>query len=441
MKRVVIFLVLISGFTSYSLDLLTVYDASYFWSQSRSNSIAGISINPSFGGLGERDLNLRFNHFNGIADGMSISSGIFSAKINDDLSVHAGLESYSKPSFDVYDETGEFIQNLDVSANIKGDIGLAYKLRPGLLIGFQYNHFINNVVGDEGVIDKEILSLVSFGFNLSFREFLIGFTLRDFKLFESLKYEGEYPELSSLDFSVSRSFFKNNLNTSLIFSNANGRTSGYKAALALEYRLRYFYLRTAYLYTSQYLSMPFKFGFGIKFRDIDLDYTFSPGEFQGSHYISLGYGYDLPEKRQRRKRPVNDADRILVAVLDFEKRDVGEAEAIVITDYLRSEMINSGYFKVLERSAIDSILQELNFQQSGCTDASCAVEVGKILAVRKMIVGRLSKVNGKYYITARVVDVETSEIESSESIEAAETLDGLKKNLGALVDRIVDNLR
>ncbi|MEW6040236.1 MAG: hypothetical protein AB1633_01815, partial [Elusimicrobiota bacterium] len=54
---------------------------------------------------------------------------------------------------------------------------------------------------------------------------------------------------------------------------------------------------------------------------------------------------------------------------------------------------------------------------SGCTNQDCAVKMGKLLNVRKIVIGNLSNFAGIFYITCSVVDVETGKITNSERIQ------------------------
>ena len=78
---------------------------------------------------------------------------------------------------------------------------------------------------------------------------------------------------------------------------------------------------------------------------------------------------------------------------------------------------------------------EQKFQNNGCTTRKCALEMGKLLNVKKIIVGSFSKLLGTYYIVANVVDVETSKISASYN-ESANSSRDLKK----ACKKIVDNL-
>jgi len=62
---------------------------------------------------------------------------------------------------------------------------------------------------------------------------------------------------------------------------------------------------------------------------------------------------------------------------------------------------------------MDEILTEQGFQQSGCTTTECAVEVGKMLNVQKMVSGTIGKLGRTWTMDIALIDVETSHIEKS----------------------------
>ena len=57
-------------------------------------------------------------------------------------------------------------------------------------------------------------------------------------------------------------------------------------------------------------------------------------------------------------------------------------ESATLTDRLQSEMVNTNAIIMVERNQMEEILNEQGFQQSGCTSAECAAEVGALLGVR-----------------------------------------------------------
>ncbi len=105
-----------------------------------------------------------------------------------------------------------------------------------------------------------------------------------------------------------------------------------------------------------------------------------------------------------------------MAVTEFSG-SITKTEAKVLTDRLVNILINSEKYKLVERSMMDEILKEQGFQQTGCTDQSCAVEIGQLLGVEKICTGTIGKVGSLYSITLRVVSVSTAEIEVTASYD------------------------
>lgn len=99
-----------------------------------------------------------------------------------------------------------------------------------------------------------------------------------------------------------------------------------------------------------------------------------------------------------------------VAILDFEARGINSLEAATLTDRFTSEMAKTGAVRLVERNMVDEILTEQGFQQSGCTDSECMVEVGNLIGVELMIGGSISKVGTVHSVSAKIFSVSTGEI-------------------------------
>ena len=95
-----------------------------------------------------------------------------------------------------------------------------------------------------------------------------------------------------------------------------------------------------------------------------------------------------------------------LGVFTFDARGVSEIVSLAITDRVRYEIQKKGGYSVIERDKMNLILKEQAFQQSGaCLDASCLVEVGKLLAVTKMLGGRNTKIGNLYTLEIRSIDI------------------------------------
>jgi len=119
-----------------------------------------------------------------------------------------------------------------------------------------------------------------------------------------------------------------------------------------------------------------------------------------------------------------------IAVAEFLGKNVSQADASIATDFLRTELVSTGLFNVMDRNNMDTVLAEQKFQNSGCTEQECAVEMGKLLHIKQILVGSLSKLLDNYYITVNVVDVETGKISasySSDPVSSKELRDACRK--------------
>jgi TolB-like protein len=111
-------------------------------------------------------------------------------------------------------------------------------------------------------------------------------------------------------------------------------------------------------------------------------------------------------------------EKITVAVLDFEGKNVSRENAEALTDLLRTELFNTGCFKVIERQQIQKILEEQKFQLSGVTDADQAAEIGRLLNVKKIMIGTVTRLGGTHIINTRIVDVQSGQVELAEAVES-----------------------
>ena len=113
--------------------------------------------------------------------------------------------------------------------------------------------------------------------------------------------------------------------------------------------------------------------------------------------------------------------REYIAIVDFDAIDISINESRSLTQRLTTEMISLGVFQVLERTEMKRLLDEQKFQYSGCVNMKCAIEIGKMIGARYMVVGSISKLGTMYSIDSRLINVETGE--SYESADYTHTGD------------------
>jgi len=95
------------------------------------------------------------------------------------------------------------------------------------------------------------------------------------------------------------------------------------------------------------------------------------------------------------------AERHRIAVLDFNYATVmTNSQAVFgtnvdigkgISDMLVDRLVNDGTYRVIERNAIDKILNEQNFSNSDRADPSTAAKIGHVLGVDAVIVGDITQ--------------------------------------------------
>ena len=98
-----------------------------------------------------------------------------------------------------------------------------------------------------------------------------------------------------------------------------------------------------------------------------------------------------------------------VAILDFEGQGVDASEVQTLTERMRTEIGNTKAVRLIERKAVEKIMQEQGLQQSGCTSDECAAEVGQLVGVQFMISGSIGKMGKSYTIDAKMFSVESGE--------------------------------
>jgi hypothetical protein len=116
-----------------------------------------------------------------------------------------------------------------------------------------------------------------------------------------------------------------------------------------------------------------------------------------------------------------------IAVSDLDGSEVSSSEIKALTERLRSELLMTKHFKVLERDIMEEILKEQGFQQSGCTTSECVVQIGQLVNVEKMVAGTINKIGNTYSSSVRIIDITTGSIDKIVSFDYTGPIDELLK--------------
>lgn len=129
------------------------------------------------------------------------------------------------------------------------------------------------------------------------------------------------------------------------------------------------------------------------------------------------------------------ADQVAIAITDLSGKGVSGMEASIVSDFLREAIVNTGSFRLVERSSMEQILSEQKFQLSGCTSDECAIQMGKLLNVQAVVVGSVSKFGERFYISVRMVDVEKGIVSLADTVNT-DNMEGIQPACVALANRM-----
>ncbi|MEE8396097.1 MAG: CsgG/HfaB family protein [bacterium] len=116
--------------------------------------------------------------------------------------------------------------------------------------------------------------------------------------------------------------------------------------------------------------------------------------------------------------PVKAEEKPRIAVLNFTLVGVDEMTGVFLVDKLRSDLVKTGRFTVLDRAQSDKIVDELARQQQGLTDEKTAIQIGKQFNVQRIVTGRIAAqaALGLIQVNAEMIDMQTAVILVSETI-------------------------
>ncbi len=112
-----------------------------------------------------------------------------------------------------------------------------------------------------------------------------------------------------------------------------------------------------------------------------------------------------------------------LALLDLDALGVDPTIAQALSEQIRARVSGTKNVRLIERQRIEKVLKEINFQNSGATDAATAARVGKILNVTKMGFGSVSKFGRDIIISVQLVDVESAANEGIRQIKCSQCAD------------------
>lgn len=129
-----------------------------------------------------------------------------------------------------------------------------------------------------------------------------------------------------------------------------------------------------------------------------------------------------------------------VAVLDVVSRVSGESiDTATLTEMLQVALVDRGEFRIVERSLLDKIVKEQEFEASGLTDGQAA-KIGELAGANKVMLVSIAKFADKYLVIVKGIDAKTGIVDLSDQV-LSYTLGGFIDVFPVLADRLVRKAR
>jgi len=117
----------------------------------------------------------------------------------------------------------------------------------------------------------------------------------------------------------------------------------------------------------------------------------------------------------------------IITVLDFKMSGgVSESEMRQIISLLSSSLFQTAKYTVIDVTQRENILKEIEFSATGCTDESCQLKIGKLLAAEMIVVGNIGTVGKKYVMSTKLLETESG--------KTLATADGIYASLDEILE-------
>jgi TolB-like protein len=135
--------------------------------------------------------------------------------------------------------------------------------------------------------------------------------------------------------------------------------------------------------------------------------------------------------------------RTSVVLFDFEadSEDVPQVARRILTDVMRSEIVKSDQFQVIDRAHVQKMLQEQQFQLTGIVNEATMVQMGQIIGAQKIVTGRIGWLGKIRVITLQLIDVSTGRVECLETSDFVGDVEQLRRPVRAATQRLTSTTR
>ena len=112
------------------------------------------------------------------------------------------------------------------------------------------------------------------------------------------------------------------------------------------------------------------------------------------------------------------ADLPTIAIMDVAATNTSEVKSQVIYEYIVDVVNRSGRYSIVERSALQKAIKEMEISTSGMVDDSTAAKIGKLAGAQYILISNLINDDGIIYLSTRIVSVETGRVQNTAMLQA-----------------------
>jgi len=109
-----------------------------------------------------------------------------------------------------------------------------------------------------------------------------------------------------------------------------------------------------------------------------------------------------------------------IAIMDVAATNTSEVKSQVIYEYIVDVVNRANRYTLVERSALQAALKEMEISSSGMVDDSTAAEIGKLAGAKLILISNLIMDDGITYLSARIVAVETGQVSDTAMLQMEE---------------------
>ncbi len=115
----------------------------------------------------------------------------------------------------------------------------------------------------------------------------------------------------------------------------------------------------------------------------------------------------------------------IVIVQDIENRTDEHIDTKALTEFMETELVNSGKVRFMEKARRDQLMEELEFQNSGAVDGKSKKKTGNMTGADFLLAGSITSQihtadrlkTTSYQVQMKLINIETSEIQWTEKHE------------------------